>query len=42
MCGDKVKENTGTDKESIYNKKPYIYVSFRLSIDKKDVIRILT
>lgn len=22
MCGDKVKENTGTDKESIYNKKP--------------------
>jgi len=24
MCGDKVKENTGTDKESIYNKKPYL------------------
>jgi hypothetical protein len=22
MCGDKVKENTSSDKESIYNKKP--------------------
>lgn len=23
ICGDKAKPNTGTDKESIYNKKPY-------------------
>jgi hypothetical protein len=41
MCGDKVKDNPSTDKEGMLNKKTVIFLIIRLSISKKDVIRIL-